>query len=148
MQRYFGVKLFELINAKSHNSLQWNMSTMVSLFEVFYVVFMNFRALNHVQCPKKLNVYLHERDSREPKAGLLHCALRVLHNLRRCGAWPGQPPPPPCAVPGHSDTSMSPLSVRCCSSVESFVEYLLSCSFTFTLVLATDRDYGRKNLCK
>jgi hypothetical protein len=75
---------------------------------------------------------------------LLHCALRVLHNLWRCGAGPGQPPPPPCPVPGHSDTSMSPLSVRCCS----FVEYVLSCSFTFTLVLVTDRDYGRKNLCK
>jgi hypothetical protein len=50
---------------------------MVSLFEVFYVFFINLSTLNshitpkiihHVQVFKKVKfVYFHERDSREPK---------------------------------------------------------------------------------
>jgi exosortase/archaeosortase len=50
---------------------------MVSLFEVFYVFFINFSALNSKIIPRfihhvqffltKLNVYFHERDSLEQK---------------------------------------------------------------------------------
>jgi hypothetical protein len=64
---------------------------MVSLFEVFYVYFINFRTLNSKIIHKfihhtqffltKLNFYFHERDSREPKLRLLHCALSVVNNL-------------------------------------------------------------------
>jgi hypothetical protein len=79
-----------LINTRPYINMEvarLHRPTMVSLFEVFCVLFINFRTLSSKIMPDlsitysfltKLNFYFHERDSREPK---LNFASIVVNNV-------------------------------------------------------------------